>query len=43
VLWIKDANKEEAKKNHPDLDLEKYMPEEARQEFLKMMPKEDTE
>lgn len=43
VLWIKDANKEEAKKNHPDLDLEKYIPEEERQEFLKLMPKEDTE
>lgn len=43
VLWTKDANKEEAKKNHPELDLEKYMPEEARQEFLKMMPDEKTE
>ena len=38
VLWAKDSHKEYAKARHPELDLEKYIPEEERHEFLKMMP-----
>lgn len=43
VLQKKDAFKEEAKSRHPEIDLEKYMPEQERQELLKMMPDEKKE